>query len=1294
MKLEIRNISNSLNKAHLAQCTYIDEITLFKENYTTLLKSIKPTDNEETLKDYINNFFRDTYYKNKFTIKENIDNIDLVIYNGKDDNDKIGVIIETKALKNKAEMITIDYQQGVATPCLNRKAFQELILYYLEERIINNNLEIKHLIITNSIDWFVFNVTEFERIFYQNKALVKNFNDWYNGHLESKNKDWFYTSVAKPFIENEEENIVCTYFQLNIDLLNNENTLLELYKIFSPEHLLKLPFQNDSNTLNREFYNEMLHILGLQETKVKNVRRIERLNEKDRQVGSFIENTINILQSDEIIMNKGLQPLVSIEKAQPLVSIEKAQPLVSIKAAQPLVQQFSETEEEQLFSIGLELCITWLNRILFLKLLESQLVKYNSNKEYLFLNSSKIRDFEELRELFFEVLAVKLAERKKVFQTKYEKIPYLNSSLFELTDLEKETVKINQLKNHYEIEIFNATVLKDENGKKISGSKPILQYLFEFLDSYNFAGDNKAEIQKKNKTIINSSVLGLIFEKINGYKEGSYYTPGFVTMYMCRENIRKAVVEKFKTNKEFAKVNSIADIKNSINFSNIKKANEIFNSIKICDPAVGSGHFLVSALNELIALKSELKILTDKEGILLWELYIEVINDELYLSVKDELFSYNYKSKNSQNIQETIFHEKQKLIENCLFGVDINPKSVNICRLRLWIELLKNAYYIVPNVGTGHALSLQQPELQTLPNIDINIKCGNSLISRFSLNGNGQKSATNNPKLKKIALELKTQVGYYKNIQDKRTKFIIIETIKKLKENFESLANPTDKAYIELNKKKSERDQRFIAFSKDELIQWEMKMNRLDKEIVALQNEYNEKQKNIYYNSFEWRFEFPEVLDDNGYFVGFDLIIGNPPYIRQERIKNIKNYLQSNYKVYNSMSDILTYFIELSYNLLSKSGIFSFIISNKFAKAEYGDKLRSFIKKNTTLLNYVNFSNISVFDEASVDTCIISFSKIITKNSKFIFSNVLKTDFIDEKIDFSKLQTLEIPQNSLSEKSWFFLSDKSHNILRKINEKGLPLKDWNIEINFGIKTGFNEAFIISKQQKELFIKEHKNNETILKPLLRGRDIKKYSFEFKDLWLISTFPSKNIDINNYPAIEKYLKQFERQLQQNGEKNSRKKTSNKWFETQDNVAYWKNFETDKIIYAEFSSENSFIWDNQKYYPLDTTWSLTGQDCNKYLLALLNSKLIWFYLKQIVSVLGTQAFRMKKIYLEQLPLVKLKDKEQQPLIKLVDKIIEAKKENTNADTQKLEKQIDDLIYKLYKLSPEEIDIIETKY
>ena len=231
------------------------------------------------------------------------------------------------------------------------------------------------------------------------------------------------------------------------------------------------------------------------------------------------------------------------------------------------------------------------------------------------------------------------------------------------------------------------------------------------MESYDFASESTDKIQEQNKSIINASVLGLIFEKINGYKDGSFFTPGFITMYMCRETIRKAVIQKFNETKGW----NCTDINSLYNkIDDQKQANEIINDLKICDPAVGSGHFLVSALNEMIAIKSDLKILQDRDGKRLKEYHFEVVNDELIVTDEDgNFFEYKPTSQESQRIQETLFHEKQTIIENCLFGVDLNPNSVKICRLRLWIELLKNAYY------------KNETELETLPNIDINIKCGN-----------------------------------------------------------------------------------------------------------------------------------------------------------------------------------------------------------------------------------------------------------------------------------------------------------------------------------------------------------------------------------------------------------------------------------------------------------------------------------------------------------------------------------------------------------------------------------------
>ncbi len=1192
MKLEKIYLSNSLNKAYLAQCPFIDEINLFKDNYSILFKSIKTTDNEETIKDYLNDFLKNTYYKGKFVTKENINNIDLVILNGKNIDDKIGVIIETKAIKSN-EMITEND--------LNKKAFHELIQYYLEERIINQNIEIKHLIITNSIDWYIFNATEFERLFYQNKSFLKKYNDWYSAKLVSKNKDWFYSEIAKPFVENSEETIVCTYFQLcqsseTLAKLSDQQ-IIEIYKIFSPEHLLKLPFRNDSNSLNREFYNELLHIIGLQETKVNNIRKIERLYDKDRNYGSLIENTINILQTDDILHNIN-EP-----------------------------ERFGETQEEQLFSIGLELCITWLNRILFLKLLESQLVKYNnSNKDYYFLNSKKIRDFEELRELFFEVLAVKPIERKKELQTKYEKIPYLNSSLFEQTSLEKETIKINQLKNHYELPISQNTVLRDDNGKQLIGTKPILKYIFDFLESYNFASDNKVEIQEKNKTIINSSVLGLIFEKLNGYKDGSFFTPGFITMYLCRETIRNAVIEKFRESNltNFKKLSNFTDLYNKISKIPIKKANEIFNSIKICDPAVGSGHFLVSALNELIAIKSELEILADEDGKLLRNVKIEIENDELFISVDSELFTYNYKNNQSQRIQETIFHEKQILIENCLFGVDINPKSVNICRLRLWIELLKNAYYKIP---AGFKNPQELIELQTLPNIDINIKCGNSLISHFSLNGNGGTQS-----LKLYTQKYKEHVKLYKNETDRNAKREYEKQIKLIKEHFAKTVNPKDEDLKKIRVIESEIGLTPMFFNHDEQVQWNIKHQRLENERVKLQKNYEEKLKTVYNNAFEWRFEFPEVLDENGYFVGFDAIIGNPPYIEIRNIKDYcKDYYNQIYPQQKNCFDLYTLFIQKSLELVKKFGFISYIVPKPILYNSTFKSIRKIIFENS--LHKIYIPDKLVFEKASVETVIIFISK--GKNDKQDF--IIKDNFKEFKTNISTEYLLG--------ESITISDNKTIEIISKLNKLN---KLFNyVDIIRGLELGKNTL----KQQSK------KNQKTV--KIFAGEAFNKYIF----------FEEKYIYINN-AELEKYYK----------------------------IADKKFVEYPRIIMRRVSQEpiltiiskgEDFINNLNSVYNLSIINPLKIK--NEFLIGVLNSKLIKFYIQKKFSS-EEKIFPYLRIeQIKDIPFIDISIKDQNPIIKLVEKIIEIKQKKQNIDTSELETEIDKITYKLYNLTEEEIKIIE---
>ena len=753
------------------------EIENFKTNLITLLDRIRENEGEEFNKNLLSDFLKDTYYKQSHSINTK-DKKDLVIHNGLSDKTPVGVIIETKRPSEKANMVTKEK--------LNVKAFHELVLYYLRERITHENLEVKHLIITNTNEWFIFDAILFERLFAQDKKFVEQFKDFEAHRLADIKTDFFYKQIAEPFISRISSEIECVYFNVqdyqnplrNTDK-SDDNVLIALYKVLSPVHLFKQTFANDSNTLDKGFYSELLHIIGLQETKSGSKKLIERRSDGDRHSGSIIE--------DAIIQLDSLDKLIRLKNPS----------------------RFGITTQERLFNVALALSITWINRILFLKLLEAQLITYHKgNADYSFLNIKRIKNYDDLNSLFFQVLAKKYEERNSDVKNSFEKVPYLNSSLFEPTDVEQVTLFISNLKDDKEIPLYSQTVLKTNSGKRRSGSLSTLEYLFEFLNAYDFTSEGSEDIQEENKTLINASVLGLIFEKINGYKDGSFFTPGFITMYMCRETIRKAIVQKFNEVKNW-ECKDIKDLYNKI--EDRDEANKIVNSITICDPAVGSGHFLVSSLNEILAVKNELNIFQDREGKRLKECQIEVINDELIVTDEDgKLFEYNPKNKESQRIQETLFHEKQSIIENCLFGVDINPNSVKICRLRLWIELLKNAYY------------KNATELETLPNIDINIKCGNSLISRFAIDADITQALK---KSKWKLTDYRNAVSTYRNAQSKDQKREMEQLIVDIKTDFRSEISSNDPKVIKFRKLSNELYQmnnqtQLFEMTKKEKAEW------------------------------------------------------------------------------------------------------------------------------------------------------------------------------------------------------------------------------------------------------------------------------------------------------------------------------------------------------------------------------------------------------------------------------------------------------------------------------------------
>jgi hypothetical protein len=499
----------ALNKAFLKVKPNRTDIEGFKAHLITLLDRTNDTESEEFHKNLISDFLKDTYYKQNHFINTKGRN-DLVIHNGNNASSSVGVIMEAKKPTNKAEMMT--------TKKLNVKAFQELVLYYLRERITHKNVEVKHLVATNINEWFIFDATLFDRLFAQNKNFVKQFTDFEGGRLADTKTDFFYKQIAEPFIADLKTDIEFTYFDLQEyqkplrnDDKADDNKLIALFKLLSAEHLLKLPFTNDSNSLDKRFYSELLHIIGLTETKEGSKKLIERNKEGERNPGSILE--------DAIIQLDSLDKISRLDRPS----------------------QFGSNQQERLFNVGLELSITWINRILFLKLLEAQLITYHKgDKSYSFLKPDTIKNYDDLNSLFFQVLARQYDDRNQDVKKVFEKVPYLNSSLFEPTEMEQVTLFISNLKGDGTIPVISTTVLKNDQGKKRTGNLTALAYLFEFLNAYDFTSEGSEEIQEDNKSLINASVLGLIFEKINGYKDGSFFTPGFITMYMCRETIRKA----------------------------------------------------------------------------------------------------------------------------------------------------------------------------------------------------------------------------------------------------------------------------------------------------------------------------------------------------------------------------------------------------------------------------------------------------------------------------------------------------------------------------------------------------------------------------------------------------------------------------------------------------------------------------------------------------------------------------------------------------------------------------------
>ncbi|ELT9387168.1 Eco57I restriction-modification methylase domain-containing protein [Campylobacter coli] len=1258
MKFEAIDEKEFLNpyyrKKPILEAELNEFIKALKDYKTSLENNLK--NNEDSLvANALSKFFENLHFECEIkSIHKGNSGMDLALKKDK----QIQVIVEAKLPHSK---------EFFSQSKPNCKALHECILYYLRERKALNS-SLKHIIITDFYRFYIFKADLFEELFNKNKYFKEAFENFESKNsLFKGNTDEFYKECEKllsseKYLDSitrkdlfDEPSLKGVFIDIK-PILEQEkpsfSKLKPLFKIFHKDFLLSEFNPNDANSLNNAFYKELLYILGLYESKQNSKLIITKSEESKEEQGTFY-TAIN-----------------------------------------------SKLKEEN-FETILKLLILWLNRILFLKLIESNLVRFNDDKNLKFLNFKKIPDFDKLSELFFEVLAKEKSTRKK---SEFAYLPYLNSSLFEKQNIEN-TLEISSLSNDLKLFYYKNTVLKDDKCKAKKGQVRLLEYLFEFLDSFDFGSDDEQSEILSQKELISSSVLGNVFEKLNGYKEGSFYTPSFITSYMCKESITKVVLDKFNAQFDLD-AKDISELRKSLRKEDKKAQKELLNSIKICDPAVGSGHFLVSALNCLLSIYDELNLFDE-------EFYLEVQNDEILITGrKGEFIEYKRPSTPKDKahlIQQELFHTKKDIIENNLFGVDINPNSCEITKLRLWIELLKHSFYQSFDDENYH-------DLKTLPNIDINIKCGNSLVSYFETG----KSLNHYPNIKERINKYKRIVkdykeGFYtdkshinqeiKNLKISFKNFCFADKFKKEMKSFNDKCEKYSKKYGNFLAVDDENLKFFVSAN---LTLFDFDEKEATKEFANLKKEYD----NIFNlesnHPFEWRFEFPEILDDDGNFKGFDLIIGNPPYIRQEEIKELKNTLSKNYKVYKGTADIYTYFYELGFNVLKENGILSFITSNKYTRAGYGEALREFLLKNTCILKYIDLNGIKVFDSATVDTSILSFEKIKIKENTFKYLSLNNELLKNYDFEISAIKEfLNISQNSLSKESFAFNDESTNALKTKIEKLGTPLKDWHgLNINYGIKTGLNEAFIITTEKKDEILANCKDEDEkertakLIRKMLRGRDIKRYRYEWAGLWVINAhngYKNQNgekveaINIENYPSLKKHFDEFYPQLEKRADKGLTPYNLR-------NCAYIEEFEREKIVYSEIVRKPQFYLDTKlNFYAEATSFILTGENL-KYLIAFLNNDFVAFIFKTFYAGgnLGENGFRYKKAFLEKLPIPKINSKNQKladELINLVDEILKAKEQDKNANTQELENKINSLVYKLYNLNEEEIKTIEGK-
>ncbi|MBO8144565.1 MAG: Eco57I restriction-modification methylase domain-containing protein [Thermodesulfobacterium sp.] len=859
----------------------------------------------------------------------------------------------------------------------------------------------------------------------------------------------------------------------------------------------------------------------------------------------------------------------------------------------------------------------------------------------------------------------KLLISEEEFIKIFEKVPFINGGLFECLDNDSYYIDGFSRNEKKRAKLPDFLFFSNERKEDLSdfyGTKKVetVRGLINILKDYNFTADENSPIDVE--VSLDPELLGHIFENLLACYNpetattarkatGSYYTPKEIVDFMVEESLAECL--KTKTGIDEKKLRELFFYEEETELSQEERQKLInaIDSLKILDPAVGSGAFPMGVLHKLVHVLSKI----DPENKLWYELqYKKALHEvEEVLKLKDKAEREERLKEINDSFDERInypdYARKLYLIENSIYGVDIQPIAIQICKLRFFLSLLIDQKIDPEKENYG---------IKPLPHLETKFVSANTLIGLEKPKGNGLKQSN------------LIEAGEIAELKEK---------LKELYKQHFRIKTRTEK------KRLQEKAQAIRQRIKELLIK-----NQWGEETAKKIAEFDIFDQTATADWFdpEWMFGVED---------GFDIVIGNPPYVRQERIKELKPILKTQgYKTFVSTADIYVYFYEKGFNFLKTDGILCFISSNKWMRAKYGELLRKFLKENTQVLKLIDFSGYRVFAQ-TVDTCIVLFKKKSGEENKISFA-VVNSD-IKNPIEYIQENWKLLSQEKLSPHAWILADEKILALKEKIEKIGKPLKEWNVRIYRGVLTGFNEAFIIDTETRNKILancktkEERKRTEKIIKPVLRGRDIKRYCYEWAGLWLIGTFPSLNLDINDYPALKNYLQSFGERLYQDGKPGHRKKTNNAWFETQDNIAYYHEFEKEKIVWQRVTQKPKFTIAPSGIFCEATTHFITGSYL-KFLTGILNSKLFEFGFYKFYMGGGIEG-EIKGEFIGRFPLPPIAPNNQHiadQIVKLVNKILNKKQTHScSADTTDLETQIDHLVYKIYDLTPEEIEIVE---